>query len=571
MLRYLIFLVLMIPCGAVGECQDRPPNVVIVMTDDQGYGDLSCHGNQELTTPGLDKLHSESVRLTDYHVDPTCSPTRAALLTGRYSTRTGVWHTIQGRSLIDPSEWTLAEAFNAAGYRTGVFGKWHLGDNHPCLPGDQGFEKSLIHGGGGVGQTPDFWGNDYFDDTYWRDEETVATEGYCTDVFFSEAMEFAEENSGEPFLCYIPTNTAHGPYLVDEKYSAPFKKAGIPSPRAEFYGMIVNIDENVGRFRDHLEKLGIADDTIFIFCTDNGTAEGARKGGFNAGMRGAKGSEFDGGHRVPFFIHWPGGGIKEGRDVDPITAHIDVLPTLLDLCGISLPEEIDIDGESLVPLITGDSHEAWPERTLFVHSQRIEHPEKWRKSSVMTDRWRLINGKQLFDIDDDPDQNKDIAGENPAVVRELRASYERWWSHIDERFDDVVRIHLGGEGEGIARLSGHDWHSPTGGVPWHQNTVRRDRVCNGHWTVEVVQAGRYQITLSSRPAGNELPMGAVVAGLQIGEVTKEQSIDPSDVKARLEVDLKAGPASFKTWLRDGEGKERGAYFVEVLRVPGEAQ
>ena len=573
MMRSFIFLspLILILATTLGAADGRPPNVVIVMTDDQGYGDLSCHGNPDLATPHIDELYADSVRLSDYHVDPTCSPTRAALLTGRYSSRTGVWHTIQGRSLIDPTEWTMAEAFSSAGYRTGIFGKWHLGDNHPCLPGDQGFQSSLVHGGGGVGQTPDSWGNDYFDDVYWRDGKTVPTKGYCTDVFFAEAMEFVEKNAKQPFLCYIPTNAAHGPYLVADRYAAPFKEAGIPSPRAEFYGMIVNIDENVGRLRALLERLEIADDTIFIFCTDNGTAEGARDGGFNSGMRGSKGSEFDGGHRVPFFLHWPAGEMVGGREVDSITAHIDVLPTLLELCKIPQKDGNDLDGKSLVPLLTGHIREAWPDRTLFVHSQRIEHPEKWRKSSVMTDRWRLINGKQLFDIVADPDQSEDVAGINPSMVRQLRSSYERWWNHIGDRFDDVVRIRLGGELDGPARLTGHDWHSPTGGVPWHQNTVRRDRVCNGHWSVEVVRAGRYQITLSSRPAGHEVAMGALVAGVQIGDVKSESVTDPAAGRARLIVNLAAGPASFRTWLRDGEGKERGAYFAEVLRIPGEAQ
>src|SRR5262245_5713972 len=206
----------------------RPPNVVVILTDDQGYGDLSCHGNTVLKTPNLDRLHGRSVRLTNFHVDPTCSPTRAALMTGRYSSRTGVWHTIMGRSILRRDEVTLAELFARAGYRTGIFGKWHLGDNFPYRPQDRGFHDCVVHGGGGVGQTPDFWGNRYFDDTYLENGRPRRFAGYCTDVFFDQALAFLDRHKARPFFLYLATNAPHAPYRVPERYRQVYRKLGVP-------------------------------------------------------------------------------------------------------------------------------------------------------------------------------------------------------------------------------------------------------------------------------------------------------------------------------------------------------
>ena len=329
---------------------EEKPNVILIITDDQGYGDVSAHGNPLLKTPNLDQLHAASVRLTNYHVDPTCSPTRSALLSGRYSTKTGVWHTICGRSLMAPEELTIAEILSAAGYQTGMFGKWHLGDAYPTRPQDQGFQSVVYHGGGGVGQTPDYFGNDYFDDTYWRQGQVEKFDGYCTDVWFREAQKFIHQHRQDPFFVYLSTNAPHGPFLVDEKYSAPYVEAGDGPSR--FLGMIANIDENVGNLVAYLKEQQLWDNTIFIFTTDNGTAAGDKV--FSAGMRGKKGSEYDGGHRVPFFIHWPKGGIEGGKDVDQLTAHIDLRPTLTELCDVLAIDGPVADGTSLVSILKGD-------------------------------------------------------------------------------------------------------------------------------------------------------------------------------------------------------------------------
>ena len=577
--RFCIALGILAAMAAIAPCSvaAKQPNVVLIITDDQGYGDLACHGNEQIKTPNLDQLHGESVRLTNYHVDPTCSPTRSALMTGRYSSRTGVWHTIMGRSMMASDENTIAEVFAANGYRTACFGKWHLGNNYPLRPQDQGFQEVFIHGGGGVGQTPDYWGNDYFGDTYWENGKfrTAETKDkYCTDVWTDAAIEFIKENRERPFFCYIPTNAAHGPFLVAKKYSEPYKQMGIPSPRAEFYGMITNIDENVGRLRKSLSELGLAENTIFIFTTDNGTAAGAQKGGFNAGMRGQKGSEYDGGHRVPFFVHYPAGKLAHGHDIDQITAHIDVLPTLAELCDVPLPKGLKVDGKSLAPLLNHQIRsERWPDRTLAVHSQRVEFPQKWRKAAVMTDRWRFVSDgkkRELFDMKNDPGQQTNVAKQNPEVFQKLSDHYEEWYQDISTRFDDYVRIGIGHEGAERVLLTCHDWHTNNGPVPWHQNSILKGQKANGFWAVDVAKAGVYKITVRKRPSYiDDTPaLNTKVMRVRCGDVEESVSVQPTDEEATLRIELPAGPARLQIWLGK-EAKSPGPYFAEVDIVSNE--
>ncbi|MEO7651812.1 MAG: arylsulfatase, partial [Bryobacteraceae bacterium] len=373
-------------CGALGGASialaatAARPNVLLIMTDDQGYGDLACHGNPVIKTPALDKLHAHSLRFTNFHVSPTCAPTRSALMTGRYNNATGAWHTIMGRSMLRPGETTMADCFRASGYRTGIFGKWHLGDNYPCRPQDRGFDETLVCGGGGVFQTPDYFGNDYFDDTYWHNGKLQKYTGHCTDVWFENAQRFMTESStaGKPFFCYVPTNAPHGPMWAPDKYSAMYQGVkGLREPG--FYGMITHIDDAMSRLFHFLDQRGLTGNTILIFMTDNGSASGA--GVFNASMRGAKGSPYEGGHRVPFFLSWPKGNLGGGRDIDKLTAHVDVLPTLMDLCGLKRPGSLPMHGRSLKPLL-GAKDVNWPERTLCVDSQRLENLVKWRQGAV---------------------------------------------------------------------------------------------------------------------------------------------------------------------------------------------
>jgi arylsulfatase A-like enzyme len=573
---------------------ERSPNVILVMTDDQGYGDIHSLGNTRIQTPNLDRLRAESIRLTNFHVDPTCSPTRSALMTGKYSSRTGVWHTIMGRSILHRDEITLGNLFSGAGYRTAMFGKWHLGDSYPYRPEQRGFQEVVSNGGGGVGQTPDYWGNDYFDDTYWHNGQPTKYEGYCTDVFFGEALKFIEANRDREFFVYLPTNAAHAPYRVPESYSQPYKDQGVPSPMAEFYGMITNIDDNMGRLVEKLKQLGLEENTILIFMTDNGTSAGflpdaqaaaARSAatpggaglrpaqpspdqpawkGFNAGMRGIKGSEYEGGHRVPFFLRWPAGNLGPPRDIASLTAHIDVMPTLAQLCQLDPPEGVDWDGRSLAPLLRSQGE--WPQRTLTVHSQRIEHPEKWRKSAVMTERWRLINGAELYDMQSDPGESNDIAAGNAEIVQQLRGEYETWWAHISDRFDEQVPIVIGAEQEPETRITAHDWHAESDAqVPWNQQLIQKNPYANGYWAIEVARDGTYQFDLYQRDKPANFPIEAAEARLTIGGAEAIAQIPAGATSVTLTAELKAGRTQLQTWLTDKTGKSRGAFYVYASR------
>jgi arylsulfatase A-like enzyme len=545
--------------------KSKPPNVILVITDDQGYGDLSCHGNPVQKTPNLDELHSQSVRLDNFHVCPTCSPTRASLMTGRYCNRTGVWHTVQGRSLLRKDEVTMADVFAAGGYRTGIFGKWHLGDNYPFRPGDRGFHDVLVHKGGGIGNTQDYWGNDYFDDTYFRNGKPEKFKGYCTDVWFNEAIKFIEDNKDRPFFCYLPTNAPHGPFRVPDKYSRPYMGKGV---KYLFCGMIANIDENMGRLMSKLTELGVEDNTILIFMTDNGTSGGR----FSPRMRGSKGSEYDGGHRVPFFIRWPGGGIGGGVGIERLTAHIDVLPTLIELCQLKKPAGVKFDGDSVVKLLTGAA-EGWPDRTIITDSQRVEFPVKWHKSSVMTDRWRLVDGKELYDKKTDPGQRKDIADEHSQVVAQLRREYDNWWADVSKRFLEYCRIIIGSDEENPSVLTSHDWHTHG---PWNQDQIRKAQKRNSFWAVEVARDGEYEIELRRWPKEADAPITAAIEGgqailattarLRIAGFNQTKPIGANAKAVTFQVKLKAGKRKLQTWFIDEDGQSRGAYYVYVKRL-----
>jgi arylsulfatase A-like enzyme len=559
------------------------PNVILILTDDQGYGDVGAHGNHVIRTPNLDRLGAESVRLTDFHVDPTCSPTRAALLTGRYSTRTGVWHTIMGRSLMAAGERTVAELFSEAGYRTGMVGKWHLGDNYPLRPHDQGFAEAFYHRGGVVGQVGDTLGNALYDDTYFRNGMPERTRGYATDVWFDEALKFVERNRDRPFLLYLAPNAAHWPYYVDHEYVRPYDDAGVPPTMARFYGMIGNLDENLGRLLARLREWGLAENTILIFMTDNGSAEGwsnwrnepGEWRGWNAGMRGGKGSEYDGGHRVPFYLRWPKGGLAGGREVGLLSAHIDVLPTLAELCGLRLPGDLRLDGTSLVPVLrpavaspaAREAAARLADRILFVHSQRVDIPVKWRQSSVMTKRWRLVNGVELYDIGADPGQQADVAAGNGPVVERLRRAYDEWWKSLEPVFGETVRIGIGSDAESPTALTSHDWRTDDETqVVWNAAQVNAAHPGNGYWALDVVRGGRYEIELRRWPRPSHLGIDASRARLKIGDVDWEKALSPYDAEATFRVELVPGPTALQTWLTARGGETRGAYFVYVRRL-----
>ena len=574
------------------------PNAILILTDDQGYGDLSCTGNPVLKTPHLDLLYDQSVRLTDYHVDPMCSPTRAALMTGRYAARTGVWSTLRGRYIMRRDEITIADVFADSGYRTGIFGKWHLGDNYPYRPFDRGFQESLSFGGGVVGEIPDYWDNDNFTATYLRNGACEQHSCYCTDVWFNEAMQFMETDREKPFFCYISTNVPHGPFNVHEKYSEPYLQQGIPKQRARFYGMIANIDENIGRLRQWLADNNLAENTILIFMGDNGTAmgtgitaDGFPTDGFNAGMRGKKTWVYDGGHRNACFVHWPAGKLTDGRDVDHIAAHIDILPTLIDLCELK-PPNVKFDGISLTPLLN-NAHSDWPPRTLFVHQQQIDHPKKYKDFAAMTDRWRLVHTGtwrepqyELFDHKSDPEQRRDIAEHHPDIVQTLCETYENWWTDISRRFGEYSEIAIGSNRENPTTLTAHSWHGKEGIYnQWHVRQKARD---NGFWAIDIEQEGEYEFELRRWPIEIDTPICAALPGrtgvsyvddllpgealtiktakLQVGDIVQQKAVGEEDKSIAFQLSLKKGSTRVQTWFDDDIDAPPGAYYVYVKRI-----
>ena len=571
----------------------KKPNVVFVITDDQGYGDLGCTGNPHIQTPHIDGFYSDAVRFTDYHVAPLCAPTRGALMTGHRPMRNGVWATCWGRSILKKEETTLAEVFRDQGYQTGMFGKWHLGDNYPYRPQDRGFTHVVAHKGGGVGQTPDFWGNNYFDDTYFHNGEPVAHEGYCTDVWFHEALKFIEANKEQPFFAYIATNAPHEPYLVADRYAQRYRgNPDIPYP--EFFGMITNIDENFGLLRKRLAELGLADNTILVFMTDNGSSGCGNfdrseflVNGYNAGMRGKKGSYYEGGHRVPFFIRYPGGGIGGGKDIPDLALHVDFFPTMADLCGLSC-ENLDFDGISLKPLLLGQGGVPDDRLDFVQYRQDTNPPDLW-DSAVIQGKWRLVRGKELYDIRSDPGQETDVADRHPDLVQRLRSEHEAWWKTIEPDLYRYSPIYLGSEAENPTRLDAMD---VMGDVAWSQAMVAMARRSAGRWSVKVTRPGTYRFSLRRWPLECGLGLGDTLGmedALRLAPYQQVKSVgrlDPAsarvvifgrqhtvdglsgnDQDAVFEIPLaETGDTILEAHFLDVGGEATGAYYVYVERL-----
>lgn len=423
---------------------DKQPNIIFIMTDDQGYGDLACHGHPFVKTPNLDKLHSQSARFTNYHVSPTCAPTRAGLMSGRNPFEVGVTHTILERERMATGLPTVADVLRKAGYTTGIFGKWHLGEQDEYQPGSRGFDEVFIHGCGGIGQRfaggqGDVPKNGYFDPTIRHNGKFVKTKGFCTDVFFLEALRWMknQNQNDKPFFAYIPTNAPHGPFIAPDEYKEMYEKHTDGDANRAFFGMITNIDHNVGLLMKKLDEWGMADNTLLIFSTDNGSSKGSRV--FNAGMKGGKGSLNEGGSRVPLFFRLPG-TTKAGQDLGQLARHIDIFPTLADIAGADR-SDLKLEGRSLAPLLKNASTK-WPDRTLFFHGGRWPkkgapgkfgqgdpNPDsyKYMKFAVRTERWRLVGKEALYDLKADPGEQANVIGDHPKVAQQLLEAYEGFW------------------------------------------------------------------------------------------------------------------------------------------------
>jgi len=425
------------PFALSAQTQARQPNIILILTDDQGYGDFACHGNPVIKTPNLDLLHSESVRFTDFHVSPTCSPTRSSLLSGKHELKNGISHTINERERMSLKTTTIAQVLKSAGYTTGIFGKWHLGDAAPYQPGARGFDEVFIHGCGGIGQkyagtcsdAPD---NKYFNPTILHNNVFEKTNGYCSDVFFGQAANWinVKRRSRAPFFAYITPNAPHAPLDVPEYYENLYKNANIPEPAKKYFGMITNIDDNVGRLLAKVKEWGIERDTLVIFMNDNGGTAGVKV--FNDGMRGQKGTPYMGGTRAACFFHWA--GRFKPADVKPLSAHIDIFPTLAELAGAKIPPAVKLDGRSLVPLLKNPAT-PMPDRFLFTHVARWDKGKaaesKYAKCRVRNTRFSMVNmgkGWELYDLSTDRGETTDVKAKFPADAKKLSDAYDKFWA-----------------------------------------------------------------------------------------------------------------------------------------------
>lgn len=591
---FLIFICCLTSCkksiDAKAEIKTnaKKPNVIFILTDDQGIGDLGCHGNPWLKTPNIDAFYNESVRLTDFHVSPVCTPTRSAFMTGQYPINNGAWATFKGRAALNENSTTMAEIFKKNGYKTGMFGKWHLGNNYPARPTDLGFDTATHHLFGGIGEITDYWGNDYFDDVFMANNTPKKFEGYCTDIWFNETMSFIKENKEEPFFIYLPTNAAHSPLIVAEKYAAPYRALeGKKFPSANFYGMIANIDENVGRLNKFLKENNLEDNTIVIFATDNGGQFGNSKDnsiGYNKGFRGQKGDIEEAGHRVPFFIRWPNGKIEGGKDINVLASHVDLIPTLSKLCGFNLAENLDLDGIDLSKSIYGKK-DPKTDRTVFVHNnQNYKPPHPTKKACIMRGKWRLLRGTELYDIETDPLEHNDVSGKYPEVVKSLLADNDTFIASAKQKqaYQNFPHEIIGSKAQDITKLTIQNAIGNDGPV-WKQEQIAAGMSNkNNQYALNFDKPGTYKISCRRWPTECSGPITGTPTKnpenhfdyksispekvrIKIFDKTYEKEIPKHAEEVTFELNLNAGNTMLTTDFIEGT-ETYGVYFTYINKL-----
>lgn len=583
----LLYLALFLSCQSPSK--NIPPNVIVVLTDDLGIGDLECHGNPWLKTPEINAFYDQSVRMTDFHVSPYCTPTRAALMTGLYPINNGAWATFKGRDALSENNITIADVFQQNGYKTGLFGKWHLGDNYPSRATDSGFDVAVQHLSGGVGELSDYWGNSYFNDTYFVNNTPKQFEGYCTDVWFDEAIKFIKQNKDTPFFAYVATNAPHSPLIVDEKYAAPYKQfEGSEIISANLMGMIANIDENFGKLYRFLDTERLTDNTILIFMSDNGTNYGySRDGklGYNKGYRGIKSNREDGGHITPFFIRWPNGNIEGGKDIDELLSHVDILPTLMEMCNLNPPKDLDLDGIDFSPLLF-DKPYKHKDRTVFIHAiQDWRQPSDTKKSCILKGKWRLVNGKQLYDISKDQMQQMDLAAQYPEVVKTLLNENKHFLSNTKRRKEYMeLPVHIiGSDNQLETTLTIQHAIGEDSGIWKGEHIAAGVKNKNNKHTLKVAKKGEYLISCRRWPKEASGPILGIPAlnpkelfdyqtmrpekiRIKIANQTFEKTVHPTDEAITFKVTLEKG----RTVLTNDfiEGNESYGVYYTYIRYLG---
>lgn len=554
----------------IATAADRP-NVILIMSDDQGGGDYGFLGNEVIRTPNLDAMAARGGRLSRFYVSPVCAPTRACLMTGRYNYRTRCIDTYIGRAMMEPEEITIAEFLSEAGYQTGIFGKWHMGDNYPMRPMDQGFDESLVHRGGGIGQPSDPIGAEgkYTDPTLIHNGEEVALKGYCTDIYFNAAMKFMEQSvkQDKNFFTYIATNAPHGPFhdvpksLYEGYRKVDFKPILVSkfNPQrlkaesdklARIAAMITNIDENIGRLFTKLGDLKIADNTIVMYLNDNGPNTLRYVGD----MRGKKSDVDDGGIRSPLLVHWPK-KIAAGKTSDRLCAHIDLLPTILSACGVKAPNSHKLDGRSFLPLLT-ENNADWPTRQVVLQTHRGDEPQLFHHFALHEHPWKLVHpsgfGKEeftgqpqleLYNLEDDPRQQKNLAEKKPEIFERLKRDYVAWFKDVSTtRKDNFAppRIVIGTINETRTVLTRQDWRHKNG-RPWAGNSY-------GVWLLKAAAPADYKVEIifsGDHPAGT--------ATIHAGDISKKIEIPANQLRDHVtELSIPKGKLSLAVDVKFGD-------------------
>ncbi len=560
------------------------PNIIVVMPDDMGYGDLGATGNTVVRTPNLDRLASESAQMSEFYVSPVCSPTRACLMTGRYNYRTRVIDTFKGRSMMEPEEVTVAEALHEAGYATGIFGKWHLGDNYPLRPQDQGFDEVLIHRGGGLAQPSEPIENAgrYTDPILFHNGKQVQSKGYCTDVYFDAAIDFMKQSqkAKKPFFVYLPPNAPHGPYHdVPEDLLAYYQSDAVSldpmlngnlsdkhrDTVARVFAMVENIDQNMGKLDRYLADSGQLENTMVIFLTDNGPNSPRYVGPF----RGMKSDVHEGGIRTVFYARWPK-VLKPGTKSEMIAAHIDLMPTLLEVAGAKQPDGVKFDGRSLLPLLKGEAIK-WPGRFLVLQSHRGDVPAEEHHFALRTQRWKLLRPSgfgneqqdpskptplELYAIGKDVGESDNLAEKRPKIVEALLEKYHQWFSDVGStRGDNYAppRIILGSDEETLSDLSIQDWRVGAADG-WGKS---------GKWMVDIVDTGPYAVEVKWEDS-----IGAREVILNVGvKQFSAQLADGASVANFGEIELPKGEVAISVDVSGEIGRGDVLRFVTLQRVP----